>query len=162
MNQKATFIFSLWGKVVGKSEPTRSAGWILLSVCVCAHTLQIYTTYTYSIFISCINFTKSLSRDQNIFFSKKKKKKKKRTYSRILFKQNYTSTYFIKTHSEKSICYEFDQWSFFSTGCVWFLPSVKPRLSVSTVSQRVALVSSRLSDGKAKCQLIQSTKRTIH
>lgn len=29
--------------------------------------VQIYTTYTYSIFISCINFTKSLSRDQNMF-----------------------------------------------------------------------------------------------
>lgn len=58
MNQKATFIFSLYeAKVISKSKPTRSAGWILLSVCVC--TLQIYTTYTYSIFISCRNFTKS-------------------------------------------------------------------------------------------------------
>lgn len=44
-----------------------------VSVCVCVHTLQIYTTYTYSIFISCINFTKSLSRDQNIFSKKKRK-----------------------------------------------------------------------------------------
>lgn len=48
MNQKATFIFSLWGKVIGKSKPTRSAGWILLSVCVhthCRYTQHILTVY---------------------------------------------------------------------------------------------------------------------
>lgn len=128
-----------------------------VSVCVCVHTPQIYTTYTYSIFISCINFTKSLSRDQNIF----SKKKKEHTVEFLL--NRTTPVHISSRHTlRRAFAMSLISGRFFSGGCVWFLPSVKPRLLVSTVSRRVALVSSRLCDGKAKCQLIQSTKRTIH
>ena len=89
MNQKATFIFILYEAKSSASRNLRAAqvGFFCqcVCVCVCVCTLQIYTTYTYSIFISCIKFTKSLSRDQNIFL--------KKTYRRILFEQDYTSTF---------------------------------------------------------------------
>lgn len=72
------YLPSLWGKShqqVKAYAQRRSDSFDSVRVC----TLQIYTTYTYSIFISCRNFTKSLEI-----------KTFKKTYSRILFEQNYT------------------------------------------------------------------------
>lgn len=98
------YLPSLWGKShqqVKTYAQRRSDSFDSVRVC----TLQIYTTYTYSIFISCRNFTKSLEI----------KTFKKNIQQNSLWTELH-STCFIKTHSKK----RFNQWSF-SGGCVWFL-----------------------------------------
>lgn len=76
--------------------------------CQCVvHTLQIYTTYTCSIFILCINFTKGL--DENIFLKKKRQN--------FFFKEKLFF-YIFWRHTWRG-AFEFDQW--FSGGWERFL-----------------------------------------
>lgn len=84
------YLPSLWGKShqqVKTYAQRRSDSFDSVRVC----TLQIYTTYTYSIFISCRNFTKSLEI-----------KTFKKTYSRILFEQNYT-VHVLSRHTRRRV-----------------------------------------------------------
>lgn len=100
MNQKATFIFSLWGKVISKSNPTRSVGWILF-VSVCRYTQHVLTVY-----LSHVEISLKVSLEIETFTKKNKTKNHRQQKS---FWSELHQHIFIRTHSEKNICYEFHQ-----------------------------------------------------
>lgn len=91
MNQKATFISHLYeAKVISKSKPTRSAGRILLTVCVCAHCR--YTQHIHTAYSSHVEISLKVQRSKPL----------KKTYSRILFEQNYT-VHVLSRHTRRRV-----------------------------------------------------------